>query len=198
MLEIQFKPNENEINVLNTATEDYGRVTIRHSNEDEKGGFGCKVLPAHGQIGCIAKSIPNEESQVDTLAVTSEGILLQYFSNLDTDGKFMKSSNKIVAKRKIVEVVFEDLYSLHSPERSLHGGNGILSEFVDIIFAFINKEYRENEEKWNYEQYLFEKEGIELKQTEGTKIVLSKCVVLMDFLNVSHEEMAEYFLEFTQ
>jgi len=195
MLEIQYKPNENAIYVLNTASEDYGRVTIRHSNEAEKGGFGCKVLPAHGQIGCIGKSIPNEVSRVDTLAVTSQGILLQHFSNLDTDGKYSKSSNEIVEKRKIVEVVFKDLYSLNSP-KCYFGANEILSEFVDVIFAFINKEYRENDDKWNYGQYLFEKKKIKFEQSEGTDILLAKCVILMDFLTLSKEEMADYLLEF--
>ncbi|MFC7686542.1 hypothetical protein [Ureibacillus sp. GCM10028918] len=198
MLEIQFNPHENKMSVFNYSNEDYGRVTIRHfkKNDKEKGGFGCRFLPEKGRIQCRGKSISQGLDEVDTLAVTSKGILLQHFSSLDEEGKFTKSKNKIISKREIAEFVFKDLYSLHSPNSSLLKQEEILGEFVALIFAFIDKEYRESEEKWNYGQYLFGKRGVEFEQSEGTEILLAKCVVLIDFLNLSKEEMADYLLEF--
>lgn len=199
MLKIQLKSTENEIIIFNNTTEDYGQVTIRYFYHGEKWGeLGFRVLPAQSLIRWEEERLSNKTIEVETLAVISQGILLQHFSGVDAEGNLGIISKVLIPKREIVELVFDNLYSLHSPQNSsILEKKEILNDFVNLLFAIIDTEYREYGQKWDYGYYLINILGVQLEQSEETDILLAKCITLMEFLNLNKDEMAIYFLEFT-
>ncbi|MEG0448763.1 MAG: hypothetical protein RR595_02775 [Lysinibacillus sp.] len=198
MLEIFVKPNEKGLHIFNNANEIFWHVTVKYTNEDKMyGEIGLKALEAQTPLFWEEERVLGDTVVAETLAINHEGVLIQQFSGMDDMGKLKLKSMELIPKKVIVKFVFRNLYSLQAPKSSTVYKSGLVKDFVHLIFTHVHTEYRENETKWDYGQYLYNKKGVHFEQSDGTEILLAKCISLMQLLHLDPEEMADYFCEFT-
>ena len=62
--------------------------------------------------------------------------------------------------------------------------------------SYYRGENRNSVEKWEFAELLQSNYGVQFEQSEGLDIILSNCIALMRKLQLSHVQMAEYFLEY--
>ena len=142
-------------------------------------------------------SVTDNVHTAEVLAVAGKNIITQEFEREPT-GKFTERIKQIIPKETIVQMLFEDLYSLDAPEaHRLYTKHDLMAPFIELMFVECDTFYREaSEEKEEFANFLYEQHGIRFEQGDGSsEILIAKCLTAMTYLQLSKEEIARHFMK---
>ena len=142
-------------------------------------------------------SVTDDVHKVEVLAVAGKNVITQEFEREQT-GKFTERIKQIIPKETIVQMLFEDLYSLDAPEaHHLYTKHDLMAPFIELMFVECETLYREaSEEKEEFTNFLYEQYSIRFEQADGlSEILIAKCLTAMTYLHLSKEEIARHFMK---
>ena len=142
-------------------------------------------------------SVTDNVHTAEVLAVAGKNIITQEFEREPT-GKFTERIKQIIPKETIVQMLFEDLYSLDAPEaHRLYTKHDLMAPFFELMFVECDTFYREaSEEKEEFANFIYEQHGIRFEQGDGSsEILIAKCLTAMTYLQLSKEEIARHFMK---
>ncbi|WP_431026914.1 hypothetical protein [Lysinibacillus sp. LZ02] len=154
------------------------------------------MLRELGSKYSVSFSVPDDVQRAEVLAVTEKNIITQEFER-ELSGKFTERIKQLIPKETIIHILFHDFYSLDVPkDHPLFSKHELIEPFVELMFLESETVYQEKgEEMREYENYLYELHGIQLKKLKGMDILLAKCLTAMTYLHLTKEEMAKHFLK---
>lgn len=142
-------------------------------------------------------SVTDNVHTAEVLAVAGKNVITQEFEREST-GKFTERIKQIIPKETIVQMLFEDLYSLDAPEaHRLYTKHDLMAPFIELMFVECDTLYREGtEEKEEFANFLYEQYGIRFEQGDGSsEILIAKCLTAMTYLQLSKEEIGRHFMK---
>ena len=158
--------------------------------------------------------------QYEVLYVSDEGIHLKKFYRKKLDNVQTLESHPLfqcaiwlieeieseyINEEDIIQIVTRDVYASTVPTnsriyRSLVERSKLFEQFFEDLYSEMDSYYngvkQSSPEKWDFANYLQTDYGVEFEQSEGADIVVSNCLGLMRKLNLSYQEMAEYFCKY--
>lgn len=156
----------------------------------------------------------------EVLYVSDEGIILKKFyrkkldnvQTLESHPLFQsaiwvieETASEYINEEDIIQIVTKDVYASKVPTNSstyryLVDRSELFEQFFEDLYSEMDSYYNGNKqnapEKWDFANYLQTDYGIEFEPSEGADIVLSNCLGLMRKLNLTYQEMAEYFCKY--
>ncbi|WP_158583009.1 hypothetical protein [Lysinibacillus yapensis] len=156
----------------------------------------------------------------EVLYVAAEGIILKKFYRkkldnveiLESHPLFQSSiwiieetTSEIINAEDIIKVVAQDIYASKVPTNNgtyqyLVKRSKLFEQFFEDLYEEMNGYYSEDQsraqEKWKFGEFLQSEYAVEFEHSEGTDIILSSCLGMMRKLNLTDQEMAEYFLKY--
>ena len=141
-------------------------------------------------------SVTDNVQTAEVLAVAGKNIITQEFQR-ELTGKFTERIKQLIPKETIVQILFEDLYSLDAPQNHrLYKKHDLIAPFIELMFVECDTLYREEgEENEAFGNFLYEQYGIQFEQSDGSEILIAKCLTAMSFLQLSKEEIARHFMK---
>ena len=158
--------------------------------------------------------------QYEVLYVSDEGIILKKFyrkklANVQTleshplfqsaIGVIEETASEYINEEDIIQIVTNDIYASKVPTNSstyryLIERSELFEQFFEDLYTEMDNYYngakQNSPEKWDFANYLQTDYGVQFEQSEGADIVLSNCLGLMRKLNLTYQEMAEYFCKY--
>ena len=158
--------------------------------------------------------------QYEVLYVSDEGIILKKFyrkkltnvQTLESHPLFQsaiwvieETASEYINEEDIIQIVTNDVYASKVPTNSstyryLIERSELFEQFFEDLYTemdnYYNGEKQNSPEKWDFANYLQTDYGVQFEQSEGADIVLSNCLGLMRKLNLTYQEMAEYFCKY--
>ena len=156
----------------------------------------------------------------EVLYVSDEGIILKNFYRKELDNVqtleshplfpsaiwvIEETSSEYINEEDIIQIVTKDVYASKVPQNSstyryLVDRSELFEQFFEDLYNEMDSYYNGNKqnspEKWDFANFLQIEYGVEFEQSEGADIVLSNCLGLMRKLNLTYQEMAEYFCKY--
>jgi len=156
----------------------------------------------------------------EVLYVSEEGIILKKFyrkrldnvQTLESHPLFQSSiwvieeiDSEHINEEDIIQIVTKDVYASKVPNNSsnyqkLIERSDLFKPFFEDLYNemdnYYNGEKQHAPEKWDFADFLQTDFGVLFEESEGTDIVLSNCLGLMRKLNLTYEQMAEYFCKY--
>ena len=141
-------------------------------------------------------SVTDNVHTAEVLAVVGKNVITQEFEREPT-GKFTERIKQVIPKETIVQILFDDLYSLNAPEaHRLYTKHDLMAPFIELMFVECDTLYREStEEKVEFANFLYEQYGIKFEESSGSEILMAKCLTAMTYLQLSKEEIARHFMK---
>ena len=158
--------------------------------------------------------------QYEVLYVSDEGIILKKFyrkklenvQTLESHPLFQsaiwmieETASEYINEEDIIQIVTNDIYASKVPSncstyRYLMERSELFDQFFEDLYFEMDNYYNGTKqnapEKWDFANYLQSDYGVQFEQSEGADIVLSNCLGLMRKLNLTYQEMAEYFCKY--
>ncbi|PYF06398.1 hypothetical protein LG296_01075 [Ureibacillus chungkukjangi] len=158
--------------------------------------------------------------QYEVLYVSDEGIILKKFHRKKLDNvqtleshplfqsaiwMIEETASEYINEEDIIQIVTNDVYASTVPTNSstyryLKERSELFEQFFEDLYSEMDNYYngakQNSPEKWDFANYLQTDYGVEFEQSEGADIVLSNCLGLMRKLNLTYQEMAEYFCKY--
>lgn len=106
---------------------------------------------------------------------------------------------------KIMPILFDDLYVTDVPVKhksylALLKKSSLFERFFTDLFKEADEKLRNglhsSEDIPQFADYLLEAYNISFENSEGTNVVLSKCAALMEKLQLSYNDMGNYFMKY--
>lgn len=162
----------------------------------------------------------NSTFHYEVLYVTEEAIKLKKFNRKNLENVILieshplfqsaiweidETSSEYINPEEIIQIVSNDIYASKVPKNNsnyqyLLKKSELFKHFFEDLYIEMDSYYRgENRnsvEKWEFAELLQSNYGVQFEQSEGLDIILSNCIALMRKLQLSHVQMAEYFLEY--
>ncbi|MDI7743190.1 hypothetical protein QMK38_14395 [Lysinibacillus fusiformis] len=156
----------------------------------------------------------------EVLYVSDEGIILKKFyrkklenlQTLESHPLFQsailvieETASEYINVEDIIQIVTKDVYASKVPTNSstyryLVDRSDLFEQFFEDLYSemdsYYNGQKQNTPEKWDFANYLQTDYGVQFEQSEGADIVLSNFLGLMRKLNLTYQEMAEYFCKY--
>lgn len=156
----------------------------------------------------------------EVLYVSDDGIILKKFyrkkldnvQTLESHPLFQsaiwvieETTSEYINEEDIIQIVTKDVYASKVPINSstyryLVDRSELFEQFFEDLYNEMDSYYNGNKqnapEKWDFANFLQSEYGVQLEESEGADIVLSNCLGLMRKLNLTYQEMAEYFCKY--
>lgn len=192
MIEINYSREEATLIIESHDNKVFTFLHVDYSDGEKKGGFGGKLqLSKMINDDLIHFKFPLE---LEILAQQGNMIKQYTFKETSINNALTLMEVKENPLEEIIKWTLEDLSILHPPINPALQENRLLKEFIDLIYAYADTEYRELDNKHAYHQFLHSNYSIRLEDSDQSNIILSKCVALLELLTLTEEEMAEFLL----
>lgn len=156
----------------------------------------------------------------EILYVSDEGVVIQNFyrnklqnvHTIRTHSLFRypiwsieETDNEVIDPEEIISIVFKDIYAKEAPldssrYRTLLEKSELFEYFFEDLYFEMGRFHKGDKsysrDKWEFAQILKSNYHVQLVQSEGSDIILSNCSGIMQKLNLSKKQMAEYFIRF--
>lgn len=157
----------------------------------------------------------------EVLYVSDEGLILKKFYRKKLDNvqtlefhplfqsttiwMIEETASEYINVEDIIQIVTKDVYASKVPTNSstyryLLERSELFQQFFEDLYSEMDQYYngiKQNApEKWDFANFLQTDYGVQFEQSEGADIILSNCLGIMRKLNLTYEEMAEYFCKY--
>ena len=141
MIEIKYSSEKATLFIENHDNEDFTFLHVDYSDGEKKGGFSGKLqLPRMINDNLIHFDFPLE---VEVLAQQGNTIKHYIFKETSTNNALTLIEVKEKPLEEIIKWTLEEQNSLHPPINPYLQENRLLKEFIDLIYAYVDTEYRE-------------------------------------------------------
>lgn len=162
----------------------------------------------------------NTTFHYEVLYVSEEGVILKKFfrKKLENVHSFEshplfqcaiwiieETTSEYINAEDIIQIISKDVYAAKVPTsnstyRYLMKKSELFEPFFKDLYtemeSYYNGDKRHSFEKWDFAEFLQSEYGIHFEHSEGVDIILSNCLGIMRKLNLTKEEMAEYFCKY--
>ena len=193
MIEINYSREAATLIIESPDNKDFTFLHVDYSDGEKKGGFGGKLQ--------LSKMINDNlihyfEFPLEVEILAQQGNMIKQYTFKETSINNALTLVEVKEKplEEIIKWTLEEPSILHPPINPSLQENRLLKEFIDLIYAYADTEYRELDNKHAYHQFLQSNYSIRLEDSDQSNIILSKCVALLELLTLTEEEMAEFLL----
>ena len=192
MIEINYSREEATLIFENHDSKDFTFLHVNYSDGKMKEGFGGKLQLSK----IINEDLIHFEFPLEVEVLAQQGNMIKYFIFKETsiNNALTLIGVKETPLEEVIKWTLEDPSILHPSTNVSLQENRLLKEFIDLIYAYADTEYRELDNKQAYHQFLQSNYSIRLKDSDQSNIILSKCVALLELLTLTQEEMAELLI----
>lgn len=192
MIEINYSREEATLIIENHDNEDFTFLHVDYSDGKRKEGFGGKLQLSR----MVNDHLIHFDFPLEVEILAQQGNMIKHFTFKETSINNALTLVEVKEKplEEIIKWTLEEPNSLHPPINPILQENRLLKEFIDLIYAYVDTEYRELDNKHTYHQFLQSKYLIRLDDSDQSNVILSKCVALIELLTLTQEEMAELLL----
>ena len=192
MIKINYSREEATLIFENHDHKDFTFLRVDYSDGKKKEGFSGKLQLSK----IINNNLIHFEFPLEVEILAQQGNTIKQYTFKETS---INNSLKLVEvkERSLEEIIkwtIEDSSIIHPPVNPYLQENRLLKEFIGLIYAYADTEYRELDNKHAYHQFLQSNYSIRLEDSDQSNIILSKCVALLELLTLTQEEMAELLL----
>ncbi|MBD8035905.1 hypothetical protein H9635_04070 [Solibacillus sp. A46] len=192
MIEINYNREEASLIIESHDDKELTFLHVYYSDGKKKGGFGGKY-----QLSKIINDVLiNFDFPLEMEILAQQGNLIKQFTFKETSINNALTLDVVKEKplEEIIKWTLEDPSIFQPPINPSLQENRLLKEFIDLIYAYADTEYRELDNKHAYHHFLQSNYSIRLEDSDQSNIILSKCVALLELLTLTQEEMAEFLL----
>ncbi len=192
MIEINYSREEATLIIESHDNKDFTFLYVYYSDGKKKEGFGGKLQLSK----MINDNLIHFDFPLEVEILAQQGNMIKHYTFKETsiNNALTLVEVKENPLEEIIKWTLEDPSILHPPINPSLQENRLLKEFIGLIYAYADTEYRELDNKHAYHQFLQSNYSVRLEDSDQSNIILSKCVALLELLTLTQEEMAELLL----